>query len=223
MNRLLKLLVIFFVATLLTIIIYKKYNNNENNILILSDELSLGISPFNKDGKSYIDYLKKDYNNINYANIYKNFTYKELYRMIYYDEDIYYKGEYKNIKYVIRNSDYIILSLNNKLNSKKCNKTVRITKEYLSSLNEEINKIISLINNIGATKIIVLSPYCINSTNEINNLIDSYKFNSNNVIYININNHFKDKTYYIPNNEIPYPSIEGQILLYNLIKNEIKI
>lgn len=218
MKRILNILVIFLMAIIITIIIYKKEYKQNINILVIGDELSLGVTPFGNINNSYVYYLKRN-NNYNITTINKpKLTYDELYNMIYFDKKIYYKGEYTNIKNIIKQNNIIILNANTNKSLNKCNKNNRIYKEYLDNTFEKTTKIIDQIYITGTNKVIVLSPYCTNNNEKITKYIDKY-YNYKITTYINLNKILNEKSYYLPSQKTNYPSLEG----YNKIQNELNI
>ena len=138
--------------------------------------------------------------------------------MIYFDKKIYYKGEYTNIKNIIKQNNIIILNANTNKSLNKCNKNNRIYKEYLDNTFEKTTKIIDQIYITGTNKVIVLSPYCTNNNEEITKYIDKY-YNYKITTYINLNKVLNEKSYYLPSQKTNYPSLEG----YNKIQNELNI
>ena len=223
MNKLLKILVIFLFALLSVILIYNRFNKEETNILSIGDSLSLGRTPFNSYDKSYNYYLSRSINAYyNDSNSYENLTYEELYRKIYYDDTIYNKGEFVNIKNVISNSDIIILTASNNVTFKKCKKNYRIFTEYLDKVFDVMTKIVDQIQNISTSSIMILTPYCPEYDKDVNSYIEKY-YNYKNVKFINLYKSIHTKSYYIPNKYNPYPSLEGYNFIYNELRKEMEI
>jgi hypothetical protein len=221
MTKILKISIVFFIAILFTIIIYFSFDQRKTYILSLGDDLSLGKTPFNTYNYSYIDYLINNNNYIiNTSFMSENITYDDIYNRIYYDELIYDKGSYKNIKNIIRKSDIVILTANNNITFNKCEKNERIINEYLDNLFNKITNIADIIYNIKDLKIIVLTPYCYNYRAKTNDFINKY-YKYKNITFINLNEIF-DKTEDLPSPKLTYPSINGYYKIYNRI-NEILI
>lgn len=178
MNRLLKILVVFIIAIISVIIIYYTNITTSKTPLLITDDKII-------TEENYDIYI----NNPDIITIKNNqLTYKELYRMIYYDEKVYYKGKYQNIKYVIRNSSEIIISINNINIYQKCDKNTRIQKEYLKNSLYEITKITNLIKQISTSKIYIQSPYCENYNKELKEYIEKNYKNDTNLYFITIKN-----------------------------------
>ena len=176
MNKILKILVIFFLMIIFVIIIYYRFNKISYDILSFGGEIT-------KYKQNYLSNLKEY--NINNSFSETQVTYQDIYNAIYNDIKIYDKGKYTNIKKVIRNSDIIIISANNKKTTDKCNKSKRILEEYLNGIYETTTKIVDQIENITSNKVVIISPYC---NNEIAaTYIDKY-YNYKNVCYVNTNN-----------------------------------
>jgi len=223
MNKLLKIFVIFSFAIVSVILIYNRFNTVENEVLSIGDSLSMGKTPFNSYDKSYNYYLSRSINSYYNDSIsYNNLTYAELYRKIYYDETVYNKGEFVNIKNAIGKADIIIMTANNNITFKKCEKNNRIFIEYLDETFNTITKIVDQIKNIRDIKIIILTPYCYTYNEEINKYIDNY-YVYNNVVFINLYKLIHKKYYYVPNKYNPYPSLEGYNYIYNEIRKEMQI
>lgn len=215
MNRLLKILVIFFISSILTIIIYNFYHEEKINILSIGDELGQGKTPFNGYNHSYNYYLRRKKLNISSIEI-NNLTYDTIHQKIYYDQNIYYKGKYINIKNAIKQNKYLIISANTEISLDKCNKNSRIYTEYLDNIFEKMSKITDQILKIGNVKIIYLTPYCKEYNEEISKYINKY-YSYKSTYFINLNDLLNEKYYYLPSKNNPYPSLDG----YNKISNEI--
>lgn len=223
MSKLLKIFVIFSFAVAFVILIYNRFSIEENEVLSIGDSLSMGKTPFNSYNKSYNYYLSRSINSYYNDSIsYADLTYVELYRKIYYDDTVYNKGEFVNIKNAIGKSDTVILTANNNITFKKCEKNNRIFTEYLVETFNTITKIIDQIKNIRDIKVIVLTPYCYIYNEEINNYIEKY-YVYKNVHFINLYKKIHKKYYYVPNKYNPYPSLEGYNYVYNLIRKEMQI
>ena len=164
-----KILTIFILSIFLTIIIYNISYKERNNILLLGDN---NIQSLVKE--NYIYYLNQD-NQINEVNnlfINDNKTYKDIMNDILNNKKIYYKKEYSYLNKYINNSDYILLSANNNEYASKCNKSIRVLKEYNNILFNDVSKIVNLINKMSNSQVIIIGNYCSVYNEEISDYLE---------------------------------------------------
>lgn len=167
--KLKKILTIFILSIFLTIIIYNISYKERNNILLLGDN---NIQSLVKE--NYIYYLNQD-NQINEVNnlfINDNKTYKDIMNDILNNKKIYYKKEYSYLNKYINNSDYILLSANNNEYASKCNKSIRVLKEYNNILFNDVSKIVNLINKMSNSQVIIIGNYCSVYNEEISDYLE---------------------------------------------------
>lgn len=88
------------------------------------------------------------------------------------NKKIYYKKEYSYLNKYINNSDYILLSANNNEYASKCNKSIRVLKEYNNILFNDVSKIVNLINKMSNSQVIIIGNYCSVYNEEISDYLE---------------------------------------------------
>lgn len=144
-----KILPVIFFLIIVSILITNKFNkSNKETILFLGETKYL--SKISKD--DFNDYNIKHflYDDINYNNLIKNIKNNDYY--ILKDKKIF-------LNQLINNADYIVINLNNKKLTSKCNNPKQFN-NYISSKQEQKNNLINLINKISHSKIIIAEYDC---------------------------------------------------------------
>lgn len=230
-----KKLVIFFLALIGVYLIYNITYKEKSNYLAIGDELAKGHTPFDTYSESYTDYLytylldKDSKITINKEFIHEDLRIKDLLENIK-NPSVF---EQKNLPQAIKNADIITISIGSeelfsKLRSNNWKTTNEKLYEFIDDMIMDLEKLINEIQKIKKTDIYVIgyyNPLVYNEENETKlkslfNYIDVKLKNLENtkkVYYVEIANGFQNKTYYLPNKDHAFPSLEG----YNYIANQI--
>lgn len=225
-----KKLVIFLIAVIPIIIIYNLKTTTNYTYLSIGDDLSLGHTPFNTYSTSYTDiiydYLKQNKKNVT---LNKTFTKedlrtKDLIKMIK-EPDITQKQTLSN---ALKTSNLITISIGSEELFSKLRSNYYINKtnyKYANTMIKEIEELLKEIRKLTNTKIYFIGYY--NPIKEDSIYIDklfNYIYTSfkelesiYNIVYIRIDQEFKNNTKYLPNKNNAFPSTLG----YNLIANKI--
>lgn len=237
----LKKILIFFIVLFLCFIIFKCTFDNKLDYLALGDDLSKGKTPFGNYGKSFTDFFAQYLINKNKLKSYNNKFVEENYRTTDLIKDmklgksIVFNNKKININQAIVNAELITISigLNDifyKLNYNNIrNNQINTIFSYIDEMFNDIYILLANIRKLNDCKIFVIGFYNhLNGTNsnekEIINKIFRY-INENfikieqikKVYYVDIKEGFAKKSYYLPNNKMAYPSLEG----YNYISTKI--
>ncbi len=240
MNR--KALVIFLIGLVLSALIFFIVGNNNIDYVALGDNLSLGVTPFNKYNKSFTDYFSEYLDNKNNLKSFDTSFVNKDYYVTDYISDMKDAKERDtkraNINQIISSADIITISIGQKnINSLlkvnyKNNKLINLNKIYkfVDEEFEDYKTLLSNIRKINDCKIFIIGFYNpLTNTNqkdikELNKLFDyineKYKMLeelNKNIYYVSISEDFNNKSYYLPNSKHTYPSLEG----YNFIANKI--
>lgn len=230
-----KKLVIFFLALIGVYIIYNATYNETSSYLAIGDDLAKGHTPFDTYSDSYTDYLfnyLKEHNQkitINKDFIKEDLRIKDLLDNI--KNPKIYEG--KNLPQAIKKADIITISIGSeelfsKLRSNNWKMSNEKIYEFIDEMIEELDLLITEIKKIKKTDIYVIGYYNPLTKNEENetklkslfNYIE-VKFKSleknQNINYVSIYEGFQEKTFYLPNKDHAFPSLEG----YDYIANEI--
>lgn len=230
-----KKLVIFFLAIVIIYLIYKFTYKESYTYLSIGDDLAKGHTPFNTYGDSYTDYLydylksrKKEYK-LNSDFIEEDLRIKDLITKIKNADT----SGGKTLTNAIKEANIITLSIGSeelfsKLRSNYELYTTNNKKifEYIDEMMDNLNELITEMQKIKKNDIYLIGYYnpLINndeaSLESIFNYIDiklKVIEKEHKIHYISIYEEFKKKSYYLPNPNQAFPSLEG----YNYIANEI--
>lgn len=156
-----KILVIFFIALIFSVIIYKININNKKNILILGDKYYLS-----SNYKTYDHFLRDKYYNVNILLTDETDTYSKIKEKIINNYSITIKNKKMYLSQEISKANYIIISANNSNYMEKCNKSKKVSYNYIKKINNDINDLIYIINKISTSKIIIIDNSCSNNTSD---------------------------------------------------------
>lgn len=156
-----KILVIFFLALIFSVIIYKININNKKNILILGDKYYLS-----SNYKTYDHFLRDKYYNVNILLTDETDTYSKIKEKIISNYSITIKNKKMYLSQEISKANYIIISANNSNYMEKCNKSKKVSYNYIKKINNDINDLINIINKISTSKIIIIDNSCSNNTSD---------------------------------------------------------
>lgn len=156
-----KILVIFFLALIFSVIIYKINVNNKKNILILGDKYYLS-----SNYKTYDYFLRDKYYNVNILLTDETDTYSKIKEKIINNYSITIKNKKMYLSQEISKANYIIISANNSNYMEKCNKSKKVSYNYIKKINNDINDLINIINKISTSKIIIIDNSCSNNTSD---------------------------------------------------------
>ena len=230
-----KKLVIFFLALFGVYIIYNFTYKETSNYLAIGDDLAKGHTPFDTYSESYTDYVynyllsKNDKITINKEFISEDIRIKDLLENIK-NPSVY---ESKNLPQAIKDSNIITISIGSeelfsKLRSNNWKTSNDKLYSFIDEMVKELEILVKEINKIKKTDIYIIgyyNPLIYTEENETKlkslfNYIDIKLKNLEkikNVYYVEIASEFETKTYYLPNKEHTFPSLEG----YNFIANKI--
>ena len=230
-----KKLVIFFLALIGVYIIYNLTYKETTNYLAIGDELAKGHTPFDTYSESYTDYLynyllsQDEKMTINKEFISEDLRIKDLLENIK-NPSVYQE---KNLPQAIKNANIITISIGSeelfaKLRSNNWKTSNERLYEFIDEMIKELEILIDEIQKIKKTEIYVIGYYNPLVCNEENETKLKSLFNyidiklkdlekTKNINYVEIASEFSSKTYYLPNKEHAFPSLEG----YNYIANEI--
>jgi len=219
MNRLIKLTILLLLS-LSVYFIYEQTKNKSKTIIVLGDNLSLGLNSYGIYDYSYVDYYKDFFPNkkINIIKEYSNqeLTMKELLEEIKLET---------SIKKNLRDSNLLLLQLGYNDLVYKLSLEEKMTNTRFQKIIEDItstyNNLIKEIKKYYIGNIIVVgyheSPkedyYLNKGIKEINKILK----NNNKIIYINTYELLKDRKKYFSNPNSYYPNTLG----YKRIANEI--
>lgn len=156
-----KILVIFFIALIFSVIIYKININNKKNILILGDKYYLS-----SNYKTYDYFLRDKYYNVNILLTDETDTYSKIKEKIINNYSITIKNKKMYLSQEISKANYIIISANNSNYMEKCNKSKKVSYNYIKKINNDINDLINIINKISTSKIIIIDNSCSNNASD---------------------------------------------------------
>lgn len=214
-----------------TFFIYKNTNYNNITYTVIGDGLSYGIDSYGRKTYSYGDYIKdylKEKNKLkDYYNQYtsKDMTIEMLLNTLLMDEKKLYKSTKKNISTILRETDYLTISIGLNDLLYQLTTTNNLTEEKVNSIISEIeikfNKLISEIKKVYNREIYIIGYYDLNINNKlykmaINKLNNIYKKNKN-ITYISTYIISENKDIFLQNNMNYYPNYKG----YRLISNKI--
>lgn len=230
-----KKLVIFFLAIIGVYFIYNITYKDEACYLAIGDELAKGHTPFDTYSESYTDYLYDYLKNkdkkitLNKEFIMEDLRIKDLLESLK-NPNVY---EQKNLAQAIKNSSIITISIGSeelfsKLRSNNFKTSNEKLYEFVDEMIDELKKLLLEMQKIKKTDIYIIgyyNPLVYNPENETKlkslfnyidiKLKDLEKIKK--VYYVEISSEFEKKTYYLPNKDHAFPSLEG----YNYISNKI--
>lgn len=217
-----KIIAIALLGGILSVIIYFFTQSNELTLTSLGDGLSIGMTPYGIEGKSFNDYLTDDLEATHklkeYTHEFSNAgkTVKELIYEIKENKSLTIKEKNIEIKQAINNADILTIAIGmDELANSKI--TREIKEEYLHDMKE----LLSMIKMLNNNKVIVISLY----TWGKNDLLTIEKINAslrditltNNFLFIDINKILMNKNYYL-NKESYYINYLGHKSIYEEIK-----
>ena len=221
-SRKLKLLSLLLLCTSV-FFIYEKTNYNNITYTALGDGFAQGIDCYGQKDYGYSDYVKdylKEQNKLkNYSKSYtsKDMTIERLHNTLLTNKKMGKKDTNDNIKTILRETDYLTisiglndllykLSLSNKLTNETLNKVINEIEKNFNELIKEIKKVYS-------KDIYVIGYYEVNKENyylnkAINKLNKIYQENEN-VTYISTMIISKNKHIFLSNPNSYYPNYKG--------------
>lgn len=217
-----KIIAIALLGGILSVIIYFFTQSNELTLTSLGDGLSIGMTPYGIEGKSFNDYLTDDLEATHklkeYTHEFSNAgkTVKELIYEIKENKSLTIKEKNIEIKQAINNADILTVAIGmDELANSKI--TREIKEEYLHDMKE----LLSMIKMLNNNKVIVISLY----TWGKNDLLTIEKINAslrdialtNNFLFIDINKILINQNYYL-SKESYYINYLGHKSIYEEIK-----
>jgi hypothetical protein len=221
-----KIVIIAILGSILSIIIYFYTRKEEINIVSLGDGVSIGMTPYNIEGYSYNDYLKKDYENIHKLDKYYEFgsfgkTARELIYEIKENKAKSFKDNKIEIQRAINEADILTISIGmDELSEDK------ITKQQILEYEDDIKELFSMIKMLNNKKVFIIGLYTIKieelqTIEKLNAMLREEAIN-NNFTFIDITNIINKKEYYL-NNKSYYINYQGHLAIYNEIKKYCKV
>lgn len=217
-----KIIAIALLGGILSVIIYFFTQSNELTLTSLGDGLSIGMTPYGIEGKSFNDYLTDDLEATHklkeYTHEFSNAgkTVKELIYEIKENKSLTIKEKNIEIKQAINNADILTVAIGmDELANSKI--TREIKEEYLHDMKE----LLSMIKMLNNNKVIVISLY----TWGKNDLLTIEKINAslrdialtNNFLFLDINKILMNQDYYL-SKESYYINYLGHKSIYEEIK-----
>ena len=222
LSRKLKLLSLLLLCTSV-FFIYEKTNYNNITYTALGDGFAQGIDCYGQKDYGYSDYVKdylkeqkklKSYSK-NYTS--QDMTIERLYNTLLTNKKVNSKNTNKNIKTILRETDYLTisiglndllykLSLSNELNNETLNKVIGEIEINFNELINEIKKVYPKeIYVIGYYEAVTENDYINKAINKLNRI---YQKNEN-VTYISTMNISKNKSIFLSNPNSYYPNYKG--------------
>ncbi len=229
MKRYCKLIILFLVI-LIIYFIFK--NNNSNNITYISlgDHLALGVNSYEGVDYGYSDYVKdylakeKELKFYTKAYASKDMSIDRLYSSIITNEKMTYKNKKLSLKEIIRESDFLTLTVGINDLIYKMSITNNMSNDKLDIILEEIrvsfDRLISEIKKYYHNDIYFVSyyenPYYSNYTNyairKLNRVLEENK----DIIFISTEELFKDRSL-VSSPRSPFPNSKGYKKISELI------
>lgn len=233
-SKKLKVLIILFMCGT-TFFIYKYTNYNNITYTVLGDGLSCGIDSYGRKTYSYGDYVKDyltDKNKL--KDYYKEYTKQDmtiemLHNTLLTNQKKEYKYTNKNIKEILRETDYLTMSIGindllylltttNELSEAKID-------EIISEIEIKFNNLIQEIRKVYNREIYIIGYYDLNINNKlyktaIKKLNNIYKKN-NNVTYISTYIISENKNIFLSNSMNYYPNYKGYQVIASKIIDKI--
>lgn len=236
-----KILVIFFLAVISIFSIYKLAYKEKYMYLVIGDELASGHTPFDTYGPSYVDYLY-DYlkTEKNEAILNKSYVKEDLRIKDLIDEFKKPNEEEETLTKLVNHADIITISIGSEeLFSKlRSNKNLYLNDNkkiynYIDEMEKEFDEVLTEMRKITKKPIYLIgyySPFLIDKDTETNidaifNYIDT-KFKTlektHKITYISTYSGFKENTFFLPNIDHAFPSIQGYEYIASKIIEKIK-
>lgn len=224
-------ILILVLLSLSVIVIYKMTNHHNINYTTLGDSLSYGIDCYGKIDYGYSDYVKDYLLENNKLKTYskeftqETMTIEHLHNTLLTNKEMLSKNTNYNIRVILRDTDYLTMSigLNDLLN--KLSMTTEFTETNLNIIIREIevsfNNLITEIRMYYKRPIYVVGYYDVDNENEffssaIKKLNQIYQ-NNEEVIYISTYDLSENRNVFLPNPSSYYPNYKG----YQLISTKI--
>ena len=219
------------IMSLSVFFVYKYTNHNNINYTSIGDGFAVGIDCYGRKDYSYADYIKDYLLEKNKLKIYNKtyqqdkMTINELLNTILTTKKMENKDTKNNIIHILRDSDYITLSIGINDLLYKLSLTNDYTEENLDIIIKEIDttfdELIKEIKKIYNRDIYIIGYYNPPIQNDfikqaIKKLNNIYKSNDD-VIYISTYIISENKNIFLPNSNSYYPNYKG----YQVISNKI--
>ena len=219
------------ILSLSVFFVYKYTNHNNINYTALGDGFAKGIDCYGREDYGYSDYIKDYLIEKNKLKIYntsyqqEKMTINELLNTILTAKKMEDKHTNMNIVHILRDSDYITISIGINDLLYKLSLTSDYTDENLDIIIKEIDtsfdELIKEIKKIYNREIYVIGYYNPTTSNQfiqkaIKKLNNIYKTNKN-VTYISTYIISENKNVFLPNPDSYYPNYKG----YQAISNKI--
>lgn len=229
-SRKIKLLTLI-ILSISVFFIYRYTNHHNINYTTLGDSLSHGIDCYGRVDYGYSDYIKDYLIENNKLKLYSNEYTKEdmtidnLYNTLLTTEKMTDNNKNSNIKMILRDTDYLTMSIGLNDLLYKLSLTSDFTEENLNIIIKEIetsfNSLIEEIRKVYNRPIYVIGYYDIDNENKffksaIRKLNKIYQ-NNEEVIYISTYELSSNRNIFLPNPSSYYPNYKG----YQLISMKI--
>ncbi len=236
----LKKFIIIILVFILCFIIFKYTFNSKVDYLALGDDLTIGKSPFGNYGKSFSDFFAQYLSNKNKLKSYnkkfsgQNYRITDLIKSMNNNKREVINNKKVNINQAIVNAELITISVGindlfYKLNYRNIRKNqINTIYNYIYEMFIDYSYLLINIRKLNDCKIYLIGYYnpLINLNDEEKQKVDEIfefidkEFNnleSKNIFYVKIIEGFNNKSYYLPNNNEMFPSLEG----YNYISTKL--
>lgn len=215
--------------------VYNKTNHSNISYTNFGDGFAKGIDCYGRVDYGYGDYIKdylKNKNKLkNYSNEFtsKDMTIEKLHNTIIANEKVLTNHKKNNIKYILRDTDYLTISIGMNDLLYKLSLTNEYTEESLNLIIKEIelsyNALIKEIRKVYPNDIYAIGYYNIDKNSAffnsaIKKLNKIYEKNEN-VIYISTNEISEKSDKYLLNPNIYYPNNKGYQVISTKIINKI--
>jgi len=158
-----KIILIWLIATIATIVIYHSFNTTKINLLALGDGVASGMTGYNVEGYSFNDYLRDYYQSENKIDRYtrafvkKGQTIEDLLFLLENNSVVESKNNNLTILQIIANSNLITIAIGT--DEIVTNKSFLSDEEILSTIINNMEKVIKKIRSFSSKKIIIIGPY----------------------------------------------------------------
>ncbi len=228
--------IIFLLIIILIYLIYRTNNYNNLTYISLGDAYALGVDSYNRIDYGYSDYLKdylienKELNFYTKAYSSKDMSIEKLYNAIITNKKMIYNNKKLNLKELIRESDFLTLtiglndllykiSITPNLSNKKLDQILDELDQSFTKLIDEIKKYYyNDIYYIGYYESKYYNKYINYSLKKLNERLSK----NPNIIFISTEQLFKNKPNLTSNTSLPYPNSQGYKEIANLIISKIK-
>lgn len=234
LSKKLKLLTIVLLS-LSVFFIYKHTNYNNINYTVLGDSLSKGIDCYGRIDYGYSDYIKDYLQEINKLKTYskkytdENMTIEKLYNTIITDKKMSQNITNNNIRDVLRDSNYITMTIGLNDLLYKLSMTNEFTEANLDIIIKEIDMSFALlieeIRKVYNREIYIIGYYDVDANNKffksaIKKLNNIFKKNDN-VTYISTYELSENRNVFLPNPSSYNPNYKGYKVISNKIINKM--